>query len=160
MRFRFSRSLIFWLGLPGLIFLLWAWWDSYHWRSEIGFRTYTLRRGDLAWHVHDSAIHFRGALQIGWTGPEVADGRMTVTNGPHFDRLPMSSSAEGIPTPGLHPERLTFQEKAVTRQVLTLPHWLILLLYLGVWMVAIAWRWKRATSTLEYPASFLAKEEA
>lgn len=24
----FYRSLLFWLGLPGLVFLLWGWWDS------------------------------------------------------------------------------------------------------------------------------------
>lgn len=38
MRFRLFRSPAFWLGVPGLVFLLWGWWDSMGHRSwvEVG----------------------------------------------------------------------------------------------------------------------------
>lgn len=31
------RSRLFWLGLPGLLFLLWGWWDSWQHYSEIAW---------------------------------------------------------------------------------------------------------------------------
>jgi len=31
----FYRSRLFWLGVPGLVFLLWVWWDSGKWDSFV-----------------------------------------------------------------------------------------------------------------------------
>ncbi len=33
----FYRSRLFWLGLPGLVFLLWGWWLSMGYWSSVGF---------------------------------------------------------------------------------------------------------------------------
>jgi hypothetical protein len=33
MREGFYRSRLFWLGVPGLVFLLWVWWDSGRYRN-------------------------------------------------------------------------------------------------------------------------------
>lgn len=34
MRLRLVRSRVFWFGVPGLVFLLWGWWDSSRWESS------------------------------------------------------------------------------------------------------------------------------
>jgi hypothetical protein len=36
-RFRLFRSRAFWFGVPGLVFLLWGWWDSMGDRSGVDF---------------------------------------------------------------------------------------------------------------------------
>ena len=57
------RSRLFWLGLPGLVFLLWGWWDSTHYRTIFGRTTAT-------GHVQVQSIgHMVMGIEVRGEGP-------------------------------------------------------------------------------------------
>ncbi|MEK7951675.1 hypothetical protein [Luteolibacter soli] len=51
----FYRSRLFWYGVPGLVFLLWVWWDSGGWNSHVRWerpgkvRYVGVRMGGVQW---------------------------------------------------------------------------------------------------------------
>ncbi|MCW1926549.1 hypothetical protein OKA05_28615 [Luteolibacter arcticus] len=45
----FHRSRHFWLGVPGLVFLLWAWWDSGGYMSTVEWNWNGGKREHLVW---------------------------------------------------------------------------------------------------------------
>lgn len=117
------RSLIFWLGVPGAPFIVWAWFRSME--GGTGFqwvgkgRSFFLSHGGstLRFGTDDASLKpERGFDLWDWSLEEIEDLRWFP--GPDFVR-----SAED-PT-----------------LILLLPHWLGLLLYLAAWFgLMAAWR--------------------
>ena len=63
MRFRLFRSRAFWLGVPGLVFLVWGWWVSMGHVSEIGFT------GPSRWWIAQNT----GEVNVSWHSGEWPD---------------------------------------------------------------------------------------
>lgn len=129
-------TLSFWLGLPGMLFLLWAWADSRHDPAEV---EYSAGGPDL-WNVtHGSS---RLVVTIRSWPPLVgaAWGRQyRFTHSQSFPpadplkllQVPYYSSA-GDPSTS-KPHNVLFRQVAV-------PYWLPVLIYLGLWSGLMLWR--------------------
>ena len=112
------RSLTFWLGLLGLLFIVIAWVDSTRYRTSFAFHR------ALGLHGHSS-------LDIGYRGGS-SHGR---TN--HFERDSFSRG-DRLRFTGLHWWRTGGPSLRIT-----IPHWIILLAYTEVWIVLLLWRRRR-----------------
>ncbi|WP_035605183.1 hypothetical protein [Haloferula sp. BvORR071] len=113
------RSPLLWLGMFGLLFLLWAWGDCLRNTSLISYGTAVWRTSVT--HA-DSEISVMcmdaGGDQAGWMY-----GRWERQSDLPFGR-PSFQKWGGDP-------------------VLKLPDWLLVGLYLGVWGGLLAWRWRK-----------------
>lgn len=137
MPFRLFRSRAFWFGVPGLLFLLWAWGDSA--KSEF---TGHVSKG--AWFVHLTQ------------GPSYL--QLQVTRG--VPGLPLDLSARRVPRvsggewwPGwLYRPQWRHNESPAgwigsiynshpsVTHTLILPHWFLLALYALPWCGLVFWR--------------------
>jgi hypothetical protein len=123
----FYRSTLFWLGLPGLLFLLWAWWVSYGHTSWAGFM------GPRPWWIGQAA----GEVVAAWNrrgSPELwnfaADYlEIPVSNPPGWHRWPR----EPIFRPGF--------------RCVVIPYYAVILAYVTTWLLTLAW-WQRRKSRL------------
>jgi hypothetical protein len=140
MRFRLFRSRAFWLGVPGLVFLLWAWGDS----AKSEFKGHVTKG---PWFVH--LTQGAGYLQL------------QITRGVPVSRLDFS--AERVPRvsggeswPGLYylPQWRHHESPAgwmgsfynshpSVTNTLILPHWFLLSFYALPWCGLVVWRWRR-----------------
>jgi len=134
-RFRLHRSRVFWFGLPGLLFILWAWADSMRYHSSV-----VLHRGMNG--GTDTIRQFLGTIDFRWwlrtPEPSLAlkHWRYPFLREPHEHRKVL-------------PQPITFKQQdfsygkvVKTRAIIIIPHWLILLTYLLVWGGLLLWRWK------------------
>lgn len=143
------RSILFRLGLPGLLLLIWAWADSNHYAS-------LLRRAGLA--SETGLFHWGGGMAISRVsqlskndavGFSVGTRMFEPMEYPMFSRSavpPWSFSRKALlalpdryPGPGLRPGfwRSPSPSGATSWTVL-LPHWLLILCYLATWMGGMA----------------------
>lgn len=143
------RSLSFWLGLPGLLFLLWSWHDSMTHDAGI-FRSIRARySGSRAYTVvsDDRIGHSRAGLVITLFEVEPGPDRTIKVEPPVLDRravLPevMPSS----PFPAFQAMNLrNYSREMPGNHVrnLFIPHWMILIAYGIAWGAAIFWRQAR-----------------
>jgi hypothetical protein len=134
----FRRSPTLWLGLFGLIFLLWSWVDSMHRLSAVQWR-HTISSSELHAETRESLLHHSGKLTLRRFEPvsdEPYTGKLS-----HAYRLRQHSPAEAWFPPLDHRTDLT---AAVLRShTLTLPHWLLVLAYTTLWIALLLWRRQR-----------------
>jgi len=120
MRSSWYRSLVFWFGLPVIVFLVWAWIDSMH-------RTTTFDMSIAGKPVQ--ASHWGGHVSVSWDNPYYR------SSGPWelaMKILPPRPTAQWFPLPShISPHNLT---NAYGHDV-AIPHWLILLAYIGLWQL-------------------------
>jgi hypothetical protein len=148
MRFRLFRSRAFWFGVPGLVFLFWAWGHSSRWESK----------GSVSagrWYCH--LTQGQGYLQI--------DVSRSDSPGPvsHYRaRMVKFSGERSTRAPGQEnrlewqywPQWRHHEMKPLTRgsisirrsgvsDVIILPHWFLLLIYLIPWGGVMFWRLRK-----------------
>lgn len=135
MRYPLIRSRAFWLGVPGLLFLLWSWADSTRNFTQIEKKN---PAGSFSFVHWDSAIKVCRA-PVG--SPFAFSNR--VWRGPYPTKEPVPT----IWWPAVKAER-----DYVGRPFIRIPHWLLLLAYLALWSAGIAWRrrcWRKALRAAE-----------
>ncbi len=124
----FYRSRLFWLGLPGLVFLLWAWWFSMGYFSHVDFS------GKYEWGISQSA----GNVVAIWNS-----GGMPNWDGVFFDHGQWSvESARAW--------QMTLNESRETHpafRYVIVPYYAVVLAYVAVWLLTLAW-WQRRKSRL------------
>lgn len=134
------RSRLFWLGLPGLAFLLWAWRDSSTFSSGL------FRSGHLEVHC---AKQYLGAVEFSYfpahweTGPKRFDTCRTEYERVVDERFPMVGAytfPEAVHAYHRPPSR--FSERGIR-----IAHWLILTVYVLAWGGAVT-GWQRRKSHL------------
>ncbi len=124
----FYRSRLFWLGLLGLVFLLWGWWLSMEHYSFMGFG------GAPHWEVGQ----IRGELYAYWNSSGWPN-----LDYPHFEHQEMSMEearnvrAELDLWPGME-ANLCF---------VVIPYYWVVLACAGVWLLTLAW-WQCRKSRL------------
>ena len=155
------RSRFFWAGIPGLLFLLWAWWDSGAYHSHAT----SMGKGGL---YELNASLAEGSLEVKWkrrdplsvTGPSIfSAGRWKLSDDPHsgllvtprprqfdvarslwiekeMDGLGKNPAAAGwVPSPGrkLPVAKLVHFEGAIALWLLVLVYLLAGTLFLACW---------------------------
>jgi hypothetical protein len=145
----FYRSLLFYLGLPGLIFLLWAWADSMRYDSSVQARVQIDTPGNMIL-LRQHLRNCDSWIWIEWLEPADPDHTAITRKGKWFVR----ETRPG--TRWFHPiSQLTSSvSDQLTRRYLFIPHWLLILAYLALWSIALYWRHRRLkrASTLHSPA--------
>jgi hypothetical protein len=148
----FYRSRLFWLGLPGLVFLLWTWWDSGQHFSGV-----TWQRPSETIEINVAA----GRLcMVSYRDPDEGAGQLPAPVQYSVDRRVMITAS--LPEAGVRPrqfdtpraiERLTgsaeddpFGASYETRGI-EVACWLLLLVYLFLWSTALL-TWQRRKSRL------------
>ena len=132
------RSLTLWFGLFGLVFLLWAWADSFE-RSSGAW----VQRG----RPFVTARNHSSTVQLAW-------GYVEPGNNAGISRE-ISSDPE---RPLLWARPRFEKERGGSASIITLrlPHWLLLCLYLPAWAILLAWRRrKRAAAGKAAPGETL-----
>jgi hypothetical protein len=132
----FYRSRLFWLGLPGLIFLMWVWLGTrpYFVWTQKGYPSVIVLAGTdsgtyrLAWHRRLSS-----AIQFSSTGLRTVTS--TQEPGPLF---PPAFGYQSDESPGIR--RST---------EIRLSHWLAVAIYLAVWLTACGLWQRRKRRLLE-----------
>ncbi|WP_035601767.1 hypothetical protein [Haloferula sp. BvORR071] len=120
MRTAWYRSLVFWFGLPVIVFLVWAWIDSM-------YRTTLFEMSIAGKPVHLS--HWGGHVSVSWAKPYLRSSASwellmrTQAPRPGAQWFPLPSHAS--------PHNLA---NAYGHDV-SIPHWLILLAYAGLWQL-------------------------
>jgi len=145
MRFRLSRSLTFWLGLPGLLFLLWAWADSFDWRSGISIAGKS-GLGGLASDGSSISFHWSHLAPVpsGVVPPvgEYEPPELPPTTS--MDFYHESSTRGQRPLLWAQFERSSGTAGAVASRMISVPYWIVTLAYIGLWGAVVAWRWQRS----------------
>lgn len=122
----FYRSRIFWLGLPGLLFLLWGWKGC----SESA-------KG-IAWRHNDFAAFastFSGEISV---GKDNGDGR---SQGYRSWNVLVDQPDSGPLAPEI------IRDPSVAGVLIDLPVWLLLVGYLVTWLLTLA-LWQRRKARL------------
>ncbi len=143
----FYRSRLFWLGLPGLVFLLWGWWDSGAYPSHLSWST-TSR---TFWVGHENGGIVSGTINS--TNPNnhgIPQGfkfRRWEANAPHI-------FSWSLPQPLLWQHNVTnYSLPSISRNLgvetrrLEVAYWLAILIYLTPWIAALWW-WQHRKSRL------------
>lgn len=135
MTFKLHRSRAFWLGLPGFLFIAWAWTDSLKYQSRIILHRSV--RGDT-----DTFRQFLGTVDLRWWLQSPAPN-MPVQ---HWRWLRKRQPHEHH---GVTPQPITFKKERFAygsvvkaRAIVILPHWFLLTLYTLPWAGLLAWRWR------------------
>lgn len=136
MRYRPFRSLTFWLGIPGLVFLLWAWVDSMTHLSQVSYKAeFRLGDGSLA-KRNVAASNSGGDVSLTWSRP---DGDYKLLSH-KFDskKRDLREQREWLPLPSYLANR---NYPGTIFYSLSIPHWLLLLSYAFLWIVLILFQW-------------------
>jgi hypothetical protein len=124
------RSPVLWFGLPGFVFLCFAWYDSLSMRSELDLVT---PGGEV------TLIHHGGKLGISWD-----EGRAFGRTGKPWQLVleprDAKRSFEWLPLPSY----LSGEGYRGSRwHNVGLSHWLVILAYAGLWQLPWLWRYYR-----------------
>jgi hypothetical protein len=120
----FYRWKSFWLGVSGLVFLLSAWAFSMGHRTLVGFGY------DRAWTVSQ----VQGEVLVCWSSQGWPD-RM------HFYTRVNEMSPEALRA---HKDEVVAASRIYGQfRCVVIPHWLVILLFVGLWLGFLAWRWRR-----------------
>ena len=123
----FYHSLLFWLGLPMLVFLLWGWGTSYRACSGAEFPLpHNWGIGQIAGEVH--AV---------WNPDALPDWRRFRTW--HVETLGMKTGETNVP--------FTLSNQAAPHRYATIPYPAVVLAYVAAWGLALA-GWQRRKSRL------------
>lgn len=149
MPYRLSRSLLLWLGLPGFLFILWAWHDSLTHETGIA-RSYSQNNGaGVTVTSSDFIGQTQAAVIIQWHLLSPSERGMLVTSGPtsvrNFRPPPPESGWKTIfpgRRDGMSDRRFPHLTTKLRR--ILIPHWQILFWYTAAWVGGIAWRRHRA----------------
>ena len=147
-RSRIFRLRSFWLGLMGLLFLVWAWRDSMDFRSGLSFNYAATSVGSCLEFLGQGS----GCLEVRWS-PLDRSSPATASFGDirpirnHYSMW-VAFPAPGILTrddsvPGGRAGWRYFSTPRISSSLI-LPHWLLGLLYLPLWAGVVAWRWRAA----------------
>ena len=156
------RSRFFWLGIPGLLFLFWAWVDSEN-------HIVLLRHANLT--SETALLHWAGGVSISRIGPLATDdvitfslqGRMfqsveysyfprPVVPKWYYDRKIVAASLNGNPDASPRPDFWSVPTlSGGTSWAFLLPYWLNILCYLGIWITGTV-LWQRRKVRLGVPA--------
>lgn len=142
MRFRLFRSRAFWFGVPGLMFLLWAWADSGKSESQlITAKDYRF----ISFSQEHGYFRVQSSLYDRVLPTDVIRTRKPRAS-PSPSWFPMPAKSAGMPRwwhdelrPGWIGVR--YNTERMSSDFLILPCWFILSLYLLPWAAAVAWRW-------------------
>lgn len=143
------RSLVFWLGLPGLLFLLWGWADSrLHSSSFVSDIEAKTNVGSL--FSSETIWHQGSQLTIGWHDFSES-GLVSLKRTDHKVTRQLLPTPPWFPRPALIRHEL--DRSKVYMRFLVIPHWLIVGLYLVLWLLFLAWRHRRINRSRIPPAS-------
>ena len=133
MRFPWYRSLAFWLGFPGLLFLLWIWFLSAKHRTDLSIT------GPVTFVVANEAGFIRVTCWKDPAQPGWSDLRA--------DHMIVRQSSRFFPDVAW---RVQTHSSVFD---LWLSHWVVLLSYLVIWGLVLGWRWSkfRASPALRSP---------
>ena len=122
----FYRSRLFWLGLPGLVFLLWGWWLSTgHW-SEVG---------------SEAGIYWG----IGQLGGEVY-AFWDLNGPPDWGQFESANPGPGLTKVGdLKRTLAVMREIYPTYRSVFIPYYWLILAYTAAWLLTLA-LWQRRKS--------------
>jgi hypothetical protein len=139
-RFRLHRSRAFWFGVPGLLFLLWAWVDSVKMKSSWWSGRH--------WSAHLAQYENYLQLQLSRTRTSVSSKKWVWG----AERTPRAT-ANSWPRCKYRPRWTHIDDPDSATDVLLLPHWFVVLLYLLPWSGVVAWRWwqRRRMTAAELP---------
>lgn len=138
------RSLTFWLGLPGLLFILWSWWDSQEHTAGV-FRTVGVMHRSGPVTAGERIAHLNSVLFIERYTPEPRAGLVYSSYPPTLARGPLILTP-GTLTPLFPPMRWKswrnpmIGDEGLVRTCIWIPHWMILLAYCLAWGAVILWR--------------------
>ena len=124
----FYRSRLFWLGLPGLVFLLWGWWLS------MGNWSAASSRGSLGWGIAQS----KGEVIVWWRSGE----------GPNWKDFDAEHSE--IPEKDASEIRnyiIFVRETEPGFRLVFFPYYWLVLAYTATWLLTLA-LWQRRKSRL------------
>jgi hypothetical protein len=116
----FYRSRLFWLGLPGLVFLLWGWWISLSHFSRVGFSTL-----GIAQATGDVFAHWRSGTPLSWGG--FSTGHM---------EIPAETARDLKATISVWPQQDPNWHTVI------IPYYAVVLAYVAPWLLVVAW-WQR-----------------
>ncbi|MEK7951667.1 hypothetical protein [Luteolibacter soli] len=141
----FYKSRLFWCGVPGLVFLVWAWWDSGGYESQVGWMGKGRVRGVLV---------SRGA--VGWVdGEDTLMRALGVKGGPCWSREVLSKFDEngGLAQrecgfdvrPFFERGALVIDEEMIVDDVDgRVAMWGVMACYAVIWLGAVgAWQWRK-----------------
>lgn len=122
----FHRSRLFWLGVPGVIALVWGWFAFPQRSTEIGWRSGVTRyscsdrSGVIAFAVDENGGSFQGFS---------------------FEVDPRDPGLESEETRFFPPpvRRVVVDVEDFSMRSLSFSHWFLLLGYLAVWLPALVW---------------------
>ena len=144
-RSRIFRLRSFWLGLPGLLFLVWAWADSMSYQSGVVFKQSLSMAPGSKGSFNHFAGQSGGAFRVNWWSFDEATRTRLVSSEFKATRE-AEPMVERFPAPGMVtlPRHEFYPGILVGAKRLTLPHWLLILVYLALWGWLILRRWKAA----------------
>ncbi|MEK7951564.1 hypothetical protein [Luteolibacter soli] len=129
----FTRLLSFWLGLPLLLFLFWAWWDSTRFLSLIECQ----RPSDKF-----EFSSFMGRIQVGHYPTDPYGSTKW-----DFDHMPLSKLRFDRDMEAAFPRYLTLRANS-----LAIAHWFLISLYAAAWLGS-SFLWHRRKLRLMTAAS-------
>jgi len=155
----FSRSLLFWLGWPVLLFLLWAWVDSnrqHRWIILAESPPPSAAQGRLSAVSSIQGKIFWYSLRMDReheVKADLRDGTITVISLPPGERFffPVLRKWKRSSWPLEENQRCWFPRPRWERRsldpdnaytYLSIPYWLLTFLYLLLWSVTLCW-WQR-----------------
>jgi hypothetical protein len=148
-----------WLGILVITFLGWAWWQSLHRWTMIGYHDYTIDHAGSGIALIDWKIGKKKPLHADhgnispsnqtWAhplleAPDLFRSTGTPGEGDHyftrdpgtFEPIPRNSAAQHFSA--------LISSRVPGTWGLFLPHWLLILAFLIPWSALLAWRWKKA----------------
>ena len=138
MSFRLHRSLTFYLGLPGFLFIAWAWTDSLKYQSRIILQRSA--RGDT-----DTFRHFLGTVDLRWW-LQSTEPTLPVRHWRWSPKRELHEHRGVAPQPiTFKKDRFAYSSTVKVRGIVILPHWFLLTLYTLPWSALILWQWKKHT---------------
>ena len=123
------RSTCLWLGLAGLVFVLWAWQDSMTHSSVLSWRGYTIGSG-----AGGAGVHYNPAL-----GGIILD-RVQYAGIPNIDMSAVQVFS-----------RFNLEIHDGAFASLTIPYWAMLISYLLLWSLVLGWRWRQLREARKLP---------
>ena len=151
--FSLTRSPLVWLGLFGLLFILWSWQDSMHRMAGFGRlveirEVHPLKDPHPPWKPKYMAFygHSGGCLKANVAIPNstpplhIETLKYEAWNSPY-----VPPDARWFPMPEIQREEpWPFPSGAsYVGTTFLLPHWISIIVYLAIWAGMIAWRWRR-----------------
>ena len=130
------KSLVFWLGIPGLAFILWLW--TWSMSTEVRIDNWANAKGPpFEQWTKEFVVHGNSRLLFSWADFDEMPGRYVER---HYPRTRSRSKIVGttwFPPLGHFTGR---PDPGQVRHTISLPHWFFVLLYLALWLLVYRWR--------------------